>query len=108
MKTVDHRALIAKQVKEFRKKNRVSRVREAVTKEREFQDVKWGSIDTAGHTLGDWLHIAEAELNEAKTALIKGGSGRNSIRSEMIQTMAVLQAALEQHGVDDDDTGRKV
>lgn len=96
------------QVDEQRKKMRLAAVHLAVQKEREFQDQKWGSIDEHGHTLGDWLHIAEAELAEAKLALIKGGSGRNSIRSEMIQTIAVLQAALEQHGVVDNHDGRQL
>ncbi len=106
--TIDNKAIIEQQAREFKAKFRVKEVQRVVAEERQFQDAKWGDIDAHGHTLGDWLHIAEAELAEAKTALIKGGSGRNSLRSEIIQTIAVLQAALEQHGVVDDDTGRKV
>lgn len=78
----------------------------AVHAERRFQDEKWGPIDKKGHSLAEWVLIAEAELAEAKQAVIKGGSGRNSVRAEIIQTMAVLQAALEQHGVEDDHDGR--
>jgi hypothetical protein len=100
------RDVIKRQAEHFKARQRVKAVHDAVAAEREFQDSKWGSIDEHGHTLGDWLHIAEAELAEAKLALIKGGKGRNSIRSEMIQTMAVLHAALEQHGVEDDHDGR--
>lgn len=80
----------------------------AVDLERKFQDDKWGPIEEKGHSLAEWVLIAEAELAEAKQAVIKGGSGRNSVRSEIIQTMAVLRAALEQHGVVDDHDGRQL
>lgn len=79
-----------------------------VIAEREFQDLKHGTITAeGGHTLGEWLLIAESELNEAKTALIKGGTGRNSLRSEMIQVVATLFAALEQHGIVDPPNGER-
>ncbi len=106
--TCSARQIIEKQAREFKVRYRLEEISHAVDKERAFQDAKWGTIDEAGHTLGDWLHIAEAELAEAKQALIKGGSGRNSLRSEIIQTMAVLRAALEQHGVEDDHEGRQL
>lgn len=81
---------------------------DAVLGERKFQDAKWGTVDEHGHTLGEWILIAEAELAEAKEALIKGGTGRNSVRAELIQTAAVLLAALEQHGVVDTHDRRQV
>jgi len=87
---------------------RLSEVGNAITRERQFQDNKWGSIEEHGHTLGEWLLIAEAELAEAKNALIKGGEGRNSLRSEIIQTLAVLVAALEEHGVEDPHSERQI
>lgn len=80
----------------------------AIDVERRYQDEKWGPVDTNGHTIGEWILIAEAELAEAKQALIKGGSGRNSVRSEIIQTAAVLIACLEQHGVEDPHDRRQV
>lgn len=80
----------------------------AVDKERTYQDDKWGPISTHGHTLGEWLLILEAELFEAKTALIKGGEGRDSIRSELVQIAAVAMAALEQHGTEEPHNGRQV
>jgi hypothetical protein len=83
-------------------------VAEAVYAERQFQDNKWGNINEHGHTLGEWLLIAEAELAEAKTALIKGGEGRDSLRSEITQTIAVLFACLEQHGTNDPHKERQV
>lgn len=72
----------------------------AVLVERAYQDAKHGSIEEHGHTLGEWLLIAEAELAEAKNALIKGGTGRDSVKSELIQVVATLFACLEQHGLD--------
>ena len=80
----------------------------AILTERNFQDVKWRPISESGHTLGEWILIAEAELAEAKMALIKGGSGRNSVRAELVQTAAVILAALEQHGVVDEHDGRQL
>lgn len=81
----------------------------AVIEERHFQDDKWGPItDSGGHTLGEWILLMEAELAEAKAALIKGGKGRNSIRSEITQVAAVALSALEQHGVVDPHEGRTV
>lgn len=76
--------------------------------EREFQDKKWGTVQENPHTLGEWIMIAEAELYEARLALIKGGTGRNSVRSELVQTAAVLLACLEQHGPVDKDGRRKI
>ncbi len=73
-------------------------VLEALIEERTHQDAKHGTIEEAGHTIGDWIHIIDAELAEAKRALIKGGTGRNSVLSELVQVMASAAAALEQHG----------
>lgn len=90
----------------FKAKHRITEIQKAISGERTFQDSKWGPISVAGHSIAEWVLIAEAELAEAKQAVIKGGSGRNSVRSEIIQTLAVLHACLEQHGVEDDHDGR--
>ena len=67
-----------------------------VEKERQFQDAKWGPIDGGGgHTLGEWVLLMESELEEAKRALVKGGEGRNAIRSEIIQVLAVGLSIVE-------------
>lgn len=100
------RGQIMDQANEFKKRLRLTAVIGAVHKERQFQDAKWGTVDERPHSLAEWVLIAEAELEEAKHAVIKGGSGRNSVRSEMVQVMAVLQAALEQHGIEGGDEGR--
>lgn len=100
------REIIQGQAAEFKKKAQVTEVLSAVYKERQFQDAKWGTIEERPHSLPEWILIAEAELEEAKRAVIKGGSGRNSVRAEIVQVMAVLQAALEQHGTTETHEGR--
>lgn len=88
----------------------------AVLNERQFQDEKYGpvrdsvtQVDGPGsHSVGEWILLLEAELNEAKLALIKGGSGRNSLRSELIQVIALGFAALEQHGLRDPHDRRQI
>lgn len=100
--------MIGKQAKWQRRRMRLNEIDQAVSIERKYQDDKWGPVEDKGHSLAEWVLIAEAELAEAKQAVIKGGSGRNSVRSEIIQTMAVLRAALEQHGVVDDHDGRQL
>lgn len=105
---MDTREIIERQAVEFKKRHRLGEIHTKVTAERLFQDDKWGSVEEHGHSIAEWVLIAEAELVEAKLAVIKGGSGRNSVRSEIIQTIAVLQACLEQHGVEDDHDGRQL
>lgn len=70
---------------------------EAIGVERDFQDKKFGP--NSQHTIGEWILIMEAELDEAKRALIKGGTGRDSVLMEIVQVCAVGLACLEQHGV---------
>lgn len=74
---------------------------EALKKERLFQDNKWGGIDDHGHTIGEWILLIEAELEEAKRALIKGGVGRDSVLMEVVQVGALALACIEQHGTDE-------
>lgn len=70
-----------------------------VVAERSFQDWKHGTIDDNPHQIGGWLLLLEAELNEAKKAAIKGGTGRDSVMAEIIQIAALAMAAVEQYGV---------
>lgn len=79
----------------------------AVTKERNYQDEKHGNIKDVPHTPAGWLLLIESELQEAKQAIIKGGSGRDSWRSELVQVMALCLATLEQHGLDNKE-GREI
>lgn len=77
-----------------------TKVLNAVSDERVYQDNKHGPISTHPHTLGEWILIMEAELQEAKEALIKGGTGRNAVKAEIVQVLATGFAALEQHGLE--------
>lgn len=70
----------------------------AVLNEREYQDAKWGTVEERPHTVGEWLLIAESELNEAKQAWCKG-KGDYGALEELLQVVAVGFACLEQHGV---------
>lgn len=69
----------------------------AINDERAFQDQKWGDLHNRPYDLGTWLLIMEAELQEAKHALLKEGI-ENTLQ-ELLQTVTVGVAALEQHGV---------
>lgn len=102
---------------------RLAAIFEALVREREWQDDKYGPVimrnangedmydhntplqGKGGHELGTWLIILEKELEEAKVAAVHGGSkatsGRNSIRQELVQVAAVCVAALEQHGLEE-------
>lgn len=102
---------------------RLAKIFEAIVREREFQTDKYGPViepglksatgmpitdhkqGPGGHELGAWLVILESELDEAKKALVHGGSksvkGRDTIRAEIVQIAAVAIAALEQHGVEE-------
>lgn len=70
----------------------------AIDRERCFQDHKWGPITEKPHTIGEWILLIEDELSEAKRALIKGGTGRDSVLQEIVQVAALATACLEQHG----------
>lgn len=80
-------------------------VADAVAQERQYQDVTHG---TAPHELATWILLIEAELNEAKHAVVKGGEGRNSVRHELVQVAALCFATLEQFGLNSDNTGREI
>lgn len=80
---------------------------EKIREERIFQDQKHGSIEDNPHEAGTWVLLIEAELAEAKAALIKGGRGRDTWTNELIQVAALCCAAVEQHGFIDKE-GRGV
>lgn len=69
-----------------------------VEAERDFQDTKWGPVSHNGHSIGEWILLIEAELIEAKLALIKGGEGRDNVMHEILQIAALGIAAVQQHG----------
>lgn len=100
--------LLGAQVYGPNKKAHFYEVVNAVIAERVFQDEKWGKVDDNPHEIGVWLLLIEAELQEAKMALIKGGKDRNSLRAEIIQVAALCIAALEQHGLVGNKEGREI
>jgi hypothetical protein len=81
---------------------------DAISAERKHQDGKHGPIDIAPHQKGTWTLLIEAELAEAKQALIKGGTGRDSWSHELIQVAALCVAALEQHGIEEGNGKREI
>jgi hypothetical protein len=74
---------------------------QALLDERMRQDQKHGSPADNPHSIGAWLLIVEAELNEAKTASIKGGTGHDNVINEIKQIAATCMACLEQHGIEE-------
>lgn len=72
-----------------------SEIIEAIRREREYQDQKWG---VKPHTVGNFLLIMEGELEEAKQGWRKGTGDTDALR-ELLQVIAVGIACLEQHGV---------
>ena len=69
----------------------------ALTKERRYQDRKYGSPTKRGLTVPQYLEIARAELDEAQASAADGDE-ENALR-ELLQVAAVAVACLEQHGV---------
>ena len=69
----------------------------AIDRERSWQEQKWGANADHPHTVGEWLLIVEAELQEAKQGWVKGKGDADALR-ELVQVAAVAVAALEQHG----------
>lgn len=79
--------------------DRMAEIMDAIFDERQFQDEKHGSPAVNPHSVGSWLLTIEKELEEAKTAAVKGGHGRDNVINEIIQIAALCVACLEQHGV---------
>lgn len=69
----------------------------AITRERAFQDWKWGPLAVNSHTIAEWLMIMESELFEAKLAWTDNAEPE-SILQEILQVAAVAVACLEQYG----------
>lgn len=74
------------------------RIFNQVMLERTLQDEKWGTIQEHPHTLFEWVGIMEQEISEAKEAWFQRPC-ENAVKAEIIQVIAVGFAALEQHGL---------
>lgn len=66
----------------------------AVVRERNYQDGKWGTIHDHPHTVLEWIDIMKKELQEAKQS-----PANEMMLEEVLQVIAVGFACLEQHGV---------
>ncbi len=76
--------------------NKQDDIFQAILKERNYQDEKWGWLDK--RSVQGWLLVMESELNEAKEAWVKTGLDELALR-EILQTIAVGVACLEEHGI---------
>ncbi len=74
-----------------------AKLRQAIARERKHQDEKWGHNP---HSVGEWLLILQAELDEAKQAWIKN-QGDEAALEELLQVVSVGMACIEQHGIVD-------
>jgi hypothetical protein len=70
----------------------------AIEAERRHQNRKHGSIKVNPHTVGEFLLIADAEMQEAKQAWVKN-AGDAAALCELLQVAAVAVACMETHGV---------
>lgn len=66
----------------------------AIMEEREYQEAKRPNKQL---TVGEWLVVVQAELNEAMQAWVKGDGDRDAL-CELVQVAACVVACLEQHG----------
>ena len=71
---------------------------DAIDREREYQDRKWGTIQEHPHEVPGWLLIIQSELNEAMEEWVHNGGDKEALR-EILQVIATGVACLEQHGV---------
>jgi len=74
---------------------------DAIKRERDYQDEKWGSPLVNPHEIPAWLMIMRRELNEAMDEWTrrKGKTANQEALKEILQVIAVGVACLEQHGV---------
>lgn len=75
----------------------LSEILEAIKREREYQDQKYGRLESRMMSVGDWILVLEEEVVEARLAWVKGRS-EDALR-EILQVATVAVAAILQHGV---------
>ena len=74
--------------------NFYNEVEQAVAKERQRQDLKWGEAHDEEHSLADWIHIMRREVYEALYA-----ETTDTSLTEVIHVAAVAMACLEHFGI---------
>lgn len=67
-----------------------------IREERGYQILKYG--ETRKLSVGDYITILKAEIDEAAHGFVKNRTGRDSAIMEILQVAAVAVAALEEHG----------
>ena len=70
---------------------------QAICKERDHQDNKWGP--NKPQSLPGFLIVLEKELQEAKDAWVKNVTGEHATLNEVVQIAATAVACLEKYGV---------
>jgi len=71
---------------------------QAILRERNYQDKKWGDVIEYPHTVFEWIGIMERELAEAKEAFFQRPAEEKMLE-EILQVVAVGVACIEQHGI---------
>ena len=71
----------------------------AIFRERDHQDEKWDISKENIYSVGEWLLVMQAELNEALEAWVKN-KGDSAALEEIVQVAAAAFACLEQHGTE--------
>lgn len=69
----------------------------AIMRERNYQDLKYGDLQTKRHHITSWITIMRRELAEAEDAWLK----KNDVEAlkEILQVVAVGFACMQQHGI---------
>ena len=70
-----------------------------IDSEREFQDLKWGSIKRHPHEVGAWITLMRKLLNDAEIAW-STNNGDYLALLEIRKVIAVGVACAEQHGIE--------
>lgn len=70
----------------------------AIDTERDFQDLKWGTVEYHPHEVGGWITLMRKLLNDAEVAWT-GSSTDHTALEEIRKVIAVGVACGEQHGI---------
>lgn len=73
---------------------------ESVRLERQFQDEKWGDLDSRDLSVPGFMLVMKKELEEAEDGWIKNIGGKHSSLAEIRQVAAVAIACLQQYGTE--------
>lgn len=69
---------------------------DAISRERDYQDSKWGVAHDSQHTVAEFILIIESKLSDAKRAWMKQGDAESLC--EILQAVSVGVACLEVYG----------